>query len=77
MKRSTLIQLVREVLTETSTTNTGGATMKAGEGAAKGHVGAFGTDETKNKATKSSKKDGLKVVKRPKRPTSTKLIDYI
>ncbi len=56
MKRSTLIQLVREVLTETSTTNTGGATMKAGEGAAKGHVGAFGTDETKIKQLNHQRK---------------------
>ena len=77
MKRSDLVQLVREVLQEldeANTTNVGGASFTPGTGAQYATPYAFGKDK---RATKALKKIGYKNVKRKKRPYSTKLIDYL
>ena len=69
MKRSEIIKAVQEVLEEMSTTGgVGGystpfAFSKKGAGA--------------NAATKASQKLGFKTVARPKRPSHTKMFDYL
>jgi hypothetical protein len=76
MKRSELKQLVREIVTELSSTGTG-ATFTAGTGAQYATPFAFSKKGVKNRATKFQEKMGMKVVKPKKRPYSTKLIDYL
>jgi len=77
MKRSDLVQLVKEVLQEldeANTTNVGGASFTAGQGA------QYATPNFLGKATrakKTLKKIGFKQVSRPKRPSNTKLVDYL
>ena len=77
MLRSELIQLVREVMQEideANTTNSGGASFTPGQG------GQYATPNFLGKATrakKTLKKIGYKQVSRPKRPTNTKLVDYL
>jgi transposase len=68
MKRSELISLVREVMTELEEANVSGNIQ--------GYTTpyAFGKDK---KATKALKRIGYKKIKRPKRPSSTKLVDYL
>ena len=68
MKRSHLIELIREVLDEMSTTGglgylTPNMFAKPGQG--------------KNAATKQGERLGLKTVKRPKHPSHTKMFDYL
>lgn len=69
MKRSAIVQAIQEVLEEMSTTaGTGGyltkyAFSKKGQG--------------KNVATKTAEKLGYKTVERPKRPSHTKMFDYL
>ena len=77
MKRSDLVQLVREVLQEldeANTTNVGGASFTPGQGAQYATPFAFvkGT-----RAKKTLKKIGFKQVSRPKRPSHTKGFDYL
>ena len=79
MTRSQLVQLVREVmqeLDEANTTNVGGASFTAGAGAQYATPFAFGRS-TKNRATKTLTKQGYKKIKRPKRPSHSKLYDYL
>jgi|TARA_R100001460_G_scaffold82757_1_gene123664 hypothetical protein len=77
MKKSELVQLVREVmqeLEEANTTNVGGASFTPGQGA------QYATPNFLGKATrakKTLKKIGYKQVSRPKRPSNTKLVDYL
>ena len=69
MKRSQIVKAVQEVLEEMSTTGgVGGystpfAFSKKGAGA--------------NAATKATEKLGYKTVERPKRPSHTKMFDYL
>lgn len=70
MKRSRLLELIREVISE--------------EGNVSGAVGAYSTPKAfakkgqgKNVATKTAEKLGLKTVERPKRPSHTKLFDFL
>lgn len=69
MTRSKLTELIREVLDELKEANTSGS------------VGAYHTPfafgRGNNRAVKALKKIGYKKQSRPKRPTSTKLIDYL
>ena len=77
MKRSDLVQLVREVLQEldeANTTNVGGASFTPGQGAQYATPFAFGKAK---RATNTLKRIGYKNVKKKKRPYSTKLIDYL
>ncbi len=69
MKRSEIVKAVHEVLEEMSTTggvggySTPNAFAKPGQG--------------KNVATKTAEKLGYKTVERPKRPSHTKMFDYL
>lgn len=69
MTRFELTTLVKEVLQELEEANTSGA------------VGAYHTPfafgKGNNRAIKALKNIGYKKQSRPKRPTSTKLIDYL
>ena len=69
MKRSEIVKAVQEVLQEMSTT---------------GGVGGYSTPfafskkgQGKNVATKTAEKLGYKTVERPKRPSHTKMFDYL
>tara|TARA_Y100001972_G_scaffold107144_1_gene136049 strand:+ start:1100 stop:1321 length:222 start_codon:yes stop_codon:yes gene_type:complete len=68
MNKKIIVQAVREVLEELSTT--------AGVGSYLSKY-AFGRKGVKNRATKKMEKLGYKLVKNKKRPYSTKLIDYL
>jgi len=77
MLRSELVQLVKEVMQEideANTTNSGGASFNPGQGAQYASPKFLGKA---TKATKTLKKIGYKQVSRPKRPTNTKLVDYL
>jgi len=77
MKRSDLVQLVKEVLQEldeANTTNVGGASFTPGQGAQYATPFAFGKG---TRAKKTLKKIGFKQVSRPKRPSHTKGFDYL
>jgi hypothetical protein len=77
MKRSELISLVREVITEleeANVTNAGGATFTPGTGE---QYAAVALPLVRKVFTKALKNIGYKNVKRKKRPYSTKLIDYL
>lgn len=76
MKRSQLKQLVQEVLSEMSTTGTG-ASFSPGSGEQYATPYAFSKGAGKNRATKYLEKLGYKTVKRPKRPSHTKMFDYL
>lgn len=76
MKRSEIVKLIREVLTEMSTTGTG-ASFSPGAGEQYATPYAFSKGKGKNRATKYLEKLGYKTVKRPKRPSHTKMFDYL
>ena len=76
MTRRDLQDVVKEVLTELSATG-GGATFTPGVGANYATPHAFGKKGQVNRPTKFLEKLGYKRVKLPKRPYSTKLIDYL
>ena len=79
MKRSQLVSLVREVmqeLDEANVTNVGGASFTPGDGAQYATPNAFSKSDRDNRATQFLKKMGFKKAERPKRPSSTKLVDY-
>lgn len=76
MKHSELKNIVKEVLKEQSATG-GGASFTPGVGANYATPHAFGKKGGKNRATKFLEKMGYKVVRLPKRPYHTKLIDYL
>lgn len=76
MKRTELENIVKEVLTELSATG-GGASFTPGVGMNYATPFSFGKKGQKNRATKFLEKIGYKVVRLPKRPYHTKLIDYL
>lgn len=69
MKRSVLVQAVREVLEEMSTS--------AGAGAYSTPFAFSKKGPGKNAATKTAQKLGYKIVERPSRPSHTKMFDYL
>ena len=79
MKRKEVEQLlreyIREQLSEISATGTG-ASFTPGTGAQYATPAAFSKDDRDNRATQFLKKMGFKKAERPKRPSSTKLVDY-
>jgi len=79
MKRREIEELLREYikeqLSEISATGTG-ASFTPGTGAQYATPAAFSKDDRDNRATQFLKKMGFKKVERPKRPSSTKLVDY-
>jgi hypothetical protein len=68
MKRSKLVQAVREVIEELSST--------AGVAGYQTPY-AFSKGNKKNRATKQAEKLGYKTVKQKKRPYNTKMFDYL
>jgi hypothetical protein len=69
--------LIRElVLQEMNTTSSGGASMSAGTGEQYATPKAFKKTES-NKALTVSKKLGFAKTSRPKRPSNTKLFDFL
>jgi hypothetical protein len=77
MKKSELIQKIKEVLAEMSTTGTG-ASFSPGSGEQYATPFAFSKKgQGKNAATKQGERLGLKVIKRPKHPSHTKMFDYL
>jgi len=76
VKKSKLREIVKEVLDEISATGTGGS-FSPGTGAQYATPFAFSKSNRDNRAVKFLKKIGYKKVNRPKRPSSTKLIDYL
>lgn len=79
MKRSELVHLVKEVLLELEEANvTGGsATFTPGTGAQYATPNAFSKSKKANRATKLLKNLGWKKQERPKRPSNTKMFDYL
>ena len=69
MKRSAIVKAVQEVLEEISTTAGAGGYLTKYAFAKKG--------QGKNVATKTAEKLGYKTVERPKRPSHTKMFDYL
>jgi len=77
MKKSELVQKIKEVLAEMSTTGTG-ASFSPGQGEQYATPFAFSKKgQGKNAATKQGERLGLKVVKRPNHPSHTKMFDYL
>jgi hypothetical protein len=76
MKRSKLREIVKEVIEEVSTTGTG-ASFTPGQGAQYATPHAFAKNNKENRATKYTKKLGYKKAERPKRPSHTKMFDYL
>jgi hypothetical protein len=78
MKRGEVRELLKEMikthLSEVSTTGTG-ATFTPGAGEQYATPFAFSKD-LNNRAVQFLKKMGFKKAERPKRPSSTKLVDY-
>jgi hypothetical protein len=69
MKRSEIVRAIQEVLEEMSTTGAVGGYLTKNAFAKKG--------QGKNAATKAAEKLGYKTVERPKRPSHTKMFDYL
>lgn len=79
MTRSELVSLVKEVMQELDEANvTGGtATFTPGTGAQYATPNAFSKGGKVNRATKLLKKLGWNKEERPKRPSNTKMFDYL
>jgi hypothetical protein len=69
MKKSQIVKAVQEVLEEMSTTGGVGGYLTKNAFSKKG--------QGKNAATKTAEKLGYKTVERPKRPSHTKMFDYL
>jgi len=76
MKRSQVVEIIREVLSEMSTTGTG-ASFTPGSGEQYATSYAFSKGTGKNKATKTAEKLGYKTVEISKRPSDTKMFAYL
>ena len=70
MKRSKLLEIIKEVLSEE-----GNVTASVGPTATPNMFAKPG--QGKNTATKATEKLGYKTVERPKRPSHTKMFDYL
>jgi hypothetical protein len=77
MKKSQVIEIIREVLQEMSTTG-GGASFTPGSGEQYATTLAFSKKEQgKNAATKQGERLGFKTVKKKERPYNTKMFTYL
>jgi len=77
MKKSEVERIIKEVLDEMSVSG-GGASFTPGSGEQYATPRAFSKKgQRSNAAIESSKRSGMKVVKRPKRPSHTKMFDYL
>ena len=69
MNREAIIELVREIIGEMNLTGAVGGYMTPKAFSKKG--------QGKNLATKTAEKLGYTTIKRPKRPSHTKMFDYL
>lgn len=76
MKRSELVSLVREVLEELQEANVTGGTASFNPGSGEQYATPFAFGKG-HRAMKVSKNMGFKKTKRPKRPSNTKMFDYL
>jgi len=72
-----IIKEVLQELNEANVTNVGGASFTPGDGAQYATPYAFRKKGRNNRATKYLKKLGWKKEQRPKRPSNTKMFDYL
>lgn len=77
MKRSQLLEIIREVLTEDGAIGNVTGAMDGGMGSPKTPNAFAKKGQGENTATKVMKKDGFKTVQRPKHPSHTKMFDYL
>lgn len=76
MKKRELVELIKTTIKEISSTGTG-ASFTSGQGEQYATPYAFKKGTGDNKATNYIKKLGFTKVQRPKRPSHTKLVDYL
>ena len=69
MKKSQVAEIIKEVLDEMNVTGAVGGYLTKNAFSKKG--------QGKNVATKTAEKLGYKTVERPKRPSHTKMFDYL
>ncbi len=69
MKKSQVAEIIKEVLDEMNVTGAVGGYLTKNAFSKKGQV--------KNAATKTAERLGYKTVARPKRPSHTKMFDYL
>lgn len=77
MKRSKLLEIIKEVLSEDGAVGNVTGAMDGGMGSPKVPAAFAKPGQGENSATKVMKKDGFKTVARPKRPSHTKMFDYL
>jgi hypothetical protein len=77
MKRSKLLEIIKEVLSEDGAVGNVTGAMDGGMGSPKTPRAFAKPGQGENSATKIMKKDGFKTVARPKRPSNTKMFDYL
>jgi hypothetical protein len=76
MKKAELTQLVKEIIDEVTVTGTG-ASFNPGQGEQTATPYLLKKKSGDNRAVKFLKKTGYTKVDRPKRPSHTKLFDYL
>lgn len=69
MKKSQIVEVIKEVLDEMNVTGAIGGYLTPKAFSKKG--------QGKNTATKTAEKLGYKTIERPKRPSHTKMFDYL
>jgi hypothetical protein len=77
MKRSKLLEIIKEVLSEDGAVGNVTAAMDGGMGSPKVPAAFAKPGQGENSATKVMKKDGFKTVKMKKRPYDTKAFRYL
>ena len=79
MKRSKLLEIIKEILGEQEGGAVGNvaAAVGGGEGPPRTPRAFAKPGQGKNTATKATEKLGYKTVERPKRPSHTKMFDYL
>jgi hypothetical protein len=77
MKRSKLLEIIKEVLSEDGAVGNVTGAMDGGMGSPKTPRAFAKKGQGKNTATKATEKLGYKTVERPKRPLHTKMFDYL
>ena len=77
MKRSKLLEIIKEVLSEDGAVGNVTGAMDGGMGSPKTPNAFAKPGQGKNRATKTMEKDGFKPVKMKKRPYNTKGFNYL
>lgn len=77
MKRSQLLEIIKEVLSEDGAIGNVTGAMDGGMGSPKTPNAFAKKGQKTNRAIEVMKKDGFKTVQRPKRPSHTKMFDYL